>query len=375
MNRKLASIQRIEALDPIPGADKIECATILGWHCVVAKGEFFVGDKTVFYEIDSMLPVKPEYEFMAGRKYRVKTIRLRKQISQGLAIPLNKIHYVTLHRCKVGDDVTDRLGVVKHEPPTVGNRGTKPPKTWWSEIVYRVKSWFGMVPPLEYGWPSFLQQTDETRIQSAPGYLSRHEGEPHYCTEKLDGCSCTIFLRRGRFGVCSRNTEVGTKRFYKDQRKNFWPIVRKLKIEESMRRIGRNLAIQGEVIGPDCNGGKYNIPECRLYVYTVFDLDTNKRVDFVDALEIATDMGLDWVPLVGNPQPLHSTVDGLVAASTGKSVITTGAKGYKAIGREGLVYRAMVDTGDRDTGHASFKVINPEFLLKHADDEDVGEAA
>ena len=374
MGRKLATIQRIEALDPIVGADKIECATVLGWKCVVAKGEFMVGDRCVFYEIDSLLPKEREYEFLADRNYRIRTIKLRKQISQGLAMPLDKIRYVSLAKCKMGDDVTSLLRVEKYEPPShSGGRVNRAPKTWWTRLVYRVKSWFGIVPPPELPWPSFIEKTDETRIQSAPGYLHRHAGEVHYCTEKLDGSSCTMYFYKGKFGVCSRNCALSPKRIYRDQRKNMLSLAKTLKVEESLRKIGRNLAIQGECIGPDCNGGKYKIKEHRLYLFNVVDLDTKKRFPLVEALKLATDIGLEWCPIIGEPKPLHATVDGLVAASAGLSKITTGEKGYKPIQREGLVYRAVVDLPDKDMGHSSFKVISPKFLLDHAEDEDVGE--
>jgi hypothetical protein len=370
--RKLSSIQRIESLDPIPGADRIEVARVLGWNLVVAKGEFTVGDRCVFFEIDSLLPKAKEFDFMAERSYRVKTIKLRKQISQGLAMPLDKIHFVNLSRCKVGEDVSGKLGVTKYEPPSHGgSRVPRAPKTWLDRLWYRVRSWFGIVPPPELGWPSFIQKTDETRIQSAPAYLERHDGELHYITEKCDGSSCTMYLYKGKFGVCSRNCALSPKRVYKDQRRHMLTMATKFKVEESLRKLGRNLAIQGEAIGPEMNGNKYRLKEHQLRLFSVIDLDTKKRLPFDDATRLASFMGLEWCPIIG-VLPLHATVDGLVSASAGLSKITTGEKGYKPIQREGLVYRAMVDGHDRDMGHLSFKIISPKFLLDHADDEDVG---
>ena len=83
MERQLASVQKIVNLQPIQGADKIETAQVLGWQCVVKKGEFKVGDLCIYFEIDSQLPKHPVFDFMADRKYRVRTIKLRKQIAQG----------------------------------------------------------------------------------------------------------------------------------------------------------------------------------------------------------------------------------------------------------------------------------------------------
>ena len=89
MERKLAHIELIESLKPIIGADKIEVATVLGWECVVKKDEFKVGDKIIYIEVDSVLPEKPEFEFLRDRKFKIKTIKLKGQISMGLILPLN----------------------------------------------------------------------------------------------------------------------------------------------------------------------------------------------------------------------------------------------------------------------------------------------
>jgi len=332
---------------------------------VVKKGEFKPGDLCVYFEVDSLLPVKPEFEFMADRKYRVKTIKLRGQVSQGLAFPIVDIKFVDLAKCKEGCDVTERLGVLKYEPNMPQNSThNRVKRTWYIRMWRRVLGWLGLGPKPECGWPTFLRKTDEIRIQSAPGYLARHDGELHYTTEKLDGCSCTIYLKGSRFGVCSRNTEIDGKRVYSDQRKNFWPLVRKLRVEERMRTLGRNLAIQGEVIGPECNGNKYRLTEYKLYLFNVYDLDCGKYLDIEEALSVSNKFGLDWCPMVGIPAPLLATVDGLVERSKGKSAIATCAKGYKPIHREGLVIRACKEAGDLETGRASFKVINPDFLLK-----------
>src|SRR5437762_2570852 len=86
--RQLASIHRIKALDPIDGADAIERATVLGWQLVAKKSEFNVGDLCVYCEIDSVMPEREEFLFLKPRGMRVKTVRLRGQISQGICFPL-----------------------------------------------------------------------------------------------------------------------------------------------------------------------------------------------------------------------------------------------------------------------------------------------
>src|SRR5688500_2703073 len=118
--RKLASIQKVERVDPIPGAEKIEVATVLGWQCVVKRGQFRPGDLGVYFEIDSLLPERPEYEFMRERKFRVRTIKLRGQISQGLFLSFSDLGYPLQNSklvvAKLGDDVSGLLGVTKYDP-------------------------------------------------------------------------------------------------------------------------------------------------------------------------------------------------------------------------------------------------------------------
>lgn len=92
--RKLAHIEVITALNPIQGADKIEVADVLGWKCVVKKGEFKVGEKIVYIEVDSVMPAIPEFEFLKERNYRIKTIKLKGQVSMGLVLPLSILNTV-----------------------------------------------------------------------------------------------------------------------------------------------------------------------------------------------------------------------------------------------------------------------------------------
>ena len=120
MERKLAHIEIIESLTSIQGADKIEVAQVLGWQCVVKKDEFKVGEKIIYIEVDSIVPEKPEFEFLRDRKFRIKTIKLKGQVSQGLVLPLKFLNggYVDHRSYSIGEDVTQRLGIVKYLSPS-----------------------------------------------------------------------------------------------------------------------------------------------------------------------------------------------------------------------------------------------------------------
>ena len=112
MERKLVSIQVVERVAPIEGADQIEQARVMGWTVVVKKGEFSPGDRCVFFEIDSVLPDgAPWAEFMRPRGFRVRTLKLRGVLSQGLALPVSILDGEVP---EPGEDVRDRLRVVKY---------------------------------------------------------------------------------------------------------------------------------------------------------------------------------------------------------------------------------------------------------------------
>ena len=118
--RKLASIQRIAEIKEHPNADALELAKVLEWQCCVKKGEFNTGDLCVYCEIDSVMPEREEFEFLRPRGFRIKTIRLRGELSQGICFPLDilpePIVAITDDN-SIGTDITETLGVKKYEVP------------------------------------------------------------------------------------------------------------------------------------------------------------------------------------------------------------------------------------------------------------------
>ena len=332
--RKLATIQKIKDLQPIAGADRIERATVLGWHVVVKKGDFQVGDYCVYCEIDSLLPEKPEFEFLRPRKFRIKTVRLRKQISQGIAFPTSILDDYEDVEIKEGADVTDLIGVKKYEPPIPITMGGN------------VKGAF----------PGFIPKTDEIRIQSVPDVLTRSEnrGKRCYVTEKIDGTSATYYLKDGEFGVCSRNLEL------RESEKNIhWIAARQYDLAARLRGLNQNIAIQVEIIGPKIQKNKYALAKPQLMVFNVFDINRYEFLSYEDFVSFTETLKLETVPILRDDYVLgQDDVDSLVRMSEGKSVVNP------KILREGIVIRSVVETRDPEIGRLSFKVINPLFLLK-----------
>ena len=332
--RKLATIQKIKDLQPIAGADRIERATVLGWHVVVKKGDFQVGDYCVYCEIDSLLPEKPEFEFLRPRKFRIKTVRLRKQISQGIAFPTSILDDYEDVEIKEGADVTDLIGVKKYEPPI--------PITMSGNV--------------KGAFPGFIPKTDEIRIQSMPDVLTRSEnrGKRCYVTEKIDGTSATYYLKDGEFGVCSRNLEL------RESEKNIhWIAARQYDLAARLRGLNQNIAIQVEIIGPKIQKNKYALAKPQLMVFNVFDINRYEFLSYEDFVSFTETLKLETVPILRDDYVLgQDDVDSLVRMSEGKSVVNP------KILREGIVIRSVVEARDPEIGRLSFKVINPLFLLK-----------
>ena len=327
--RKLATIQRIKALEPIPNADAIQKATVLGWQLVTKKGEFNVGDWCVYCEIDSLLPDKPEFEFLKPRGMRIRTVRLRGQISQGICFPPDILPAgVPLEE---GWDVTDALGIQKYEPPVPASLSgvAKGP------------------------FPGFIPKTDETRVQVLQGLLDKYAAEPCYVSEKLDGSSVTYYLKEGGFGVCSRNLDL-----LETPENSLWKVARALDVEAKLLTLGRNFALQGEIIGEGIQGNKYALRGQTVCFFNAFDVDAYRYLDYADFTACLNGLGLPVVPVLDAAFPLNNDINALVEFSKRKSTLNP------AVWAEGVVIRPLRERQDA-LGRVSFKAINPEFLLKY----------
>ena len=358
--RKLASIRRVSAIQPIEGADSIEIAVVDGWKVVTKKGEYTSGSLCIYCEIDSFLPIKEEFEFLRKSSYkkmgdqegfRLRTIKLRGQVSQGLLLPLttfqsfgyrlspnllNENYAIEPDRVVIspsdmielseGSDVTEVLGIVKYEPPIP------------AELSGKVKGNF----------PSFLRKTDEERVQNITKeygeycYQSKHQ---FYVTEKLDGSSSTFYFNNGEFGVCSRNLEL-----LETEGNTFWKVARELDLENKLRNYGINVSLQGELIGEGVQGNPYKLKGQTVKFFNAFDIDKQERMSLGGFLKIMDDLDLDFVPFLDMNFLLPRSIDGMLEYAEGKSKLNYETE------REGVVVRSM------DT-KISFKAISNKFLL------------
>jgi hypothetical protein len=412
--RKLVTVRRIDAIDDIPGADLIKVASVEGWKVVVKAGEFQVGDSCVFFEVDSFLPLDDErYAFLAKNKItwngidgaRLKTIRLRKQLSQGLALPLSLFPEVEefidgFHRERDAgrhtydfEDIrqynfTGLLGIMKWEPPVPS-----------AQLVGLAKGNF----------PSFLKKSDQERAQNmgnqifgyedvtyefsvenipdealdamcARGDIVWHESTSKWhkvrkaeasrdtryeVTMKMDGSSMTAYVKNAECdegleikGVCSRNLDLKLE----GNEDNAFVKMASPDLLELIAEQGGDVALQGELMGPGIQGNQERFTENRFFVYNIFDI---KNGEFM-----TPDQRLAWIKsanecaknlfgceMIEHVPVLHFNVtlaelgihnmDDLLKFADGPSMV--------AAVREGLVFKAM-------DGSHQFKVISNKWL-------------
>jgi RNA ligase (TIGR02306 family) len=335
--RKMATIRQIDALDPIKGADAIECATIGGWKVVVKKGEFSVGNLAVYCEIDSWIPTElapflskgkqpREFEGISGE--RLRTVTLRGQLSQGLLLNLHSAIPQTSSFVP-GDDVSETLGIVKWERPMN------------AQLAGMAKGNF----------PSMIPKTDQERAQNLVAEIlaAAQAGAQFEITEKLEGSSMTVYLINGEFGVCSRNLDL------KETADNtFWQVARKQQIEEKMRAVGDgDWAIQGELIGPGIQGNIYKLSRPEFRVFDVYNVQPGEYVPPVYRRALIERMGLLHVPVLWSNKDLGlGSIDELLQWAEGQSVMgdIVGPE------REGIVFKEV-------GGGMTFKAVSNKYLL------------
>ena len=338
MKRKLVSIQEIKEIIPIEDADSIEVIKIMGWQCVSKKGDFKVGDKCVYFEVDSYLPIEERYEFLRtssyrkneyiGEGFRIKTIKLRGQLSQGLAIPISL--YPNLSEKQVGDDVTDILGVVKWEMPEVqGSNGVS----------------IGDKP---FGIPT----TDELRVQSIEIFIENLKGHPFYITTKMDGTSCSMYHNNGQVGVTGRNEE-----FKDDDTNSFWKYAKEKEILVKLKETGKNYVIQGEFCGHGIQKNRLKLKKPEFFAFDVYNLDEHKYLDYFSFVLLMEKLEVKTVPIEEVGDSFNYTLEQLLEKAKGK---------YESgENKEGIVVRPIFTTWVKEiSNRLSFKVLNNDFLLK-----------
>ena len=327
--RKLATVRTVAEIRPIKGADMIVLAVVDGWKCVVKKDEFEAGDAAVYCEIDSFLPVRPEFEFLRKSSFkqmenkegfRLRTVKLRGQISQGLLLPITVLD----RDVKIGEDVTEELGIEKYEAPI--------PTCLAGQVVGP--------------FPATVKKTDEERIQNLATDFASYKDKTFYVTEKLDGTSFTAIFD-SELAVCGRNWQLAA-----DDSNSLWQIANRLELAQRMKALDRRIAIQGELVGPGIQGNRYKLKQTELFVFNVFDLAAFAYVEKEETASICEQLNLQTVPFV-EQRGVPETIDEILQIAEGKSVLNNATE------REGLVW--VAGSGQ---DRISFKTISNKFLAR-----------
>jgi len=346
--RKLASIQRIWKIEPIEGADRIELAHVLGWQCVVNKGQFQAMDLAVYFEVDSFLPVRPVFEFMRSSSYRnsnimgegfkLRTMKFRGQISQGLLLPGSQFPEIPAD-AELGTDVTELLGVRK-----------------W-EIEEKATTGGNVIGELPYDIP----HTDETRVQAEPELIQAFAGLEYYISTKMDGSSHSIGVDEDGFHVTGHNFE------YKDDgSSSFYEFVNKAGLKEKVLAFAKKnelktFTVQGELCAPGIQKNRLKLFKPEWYVFTI--RENGKRVGLRRMEDICRELEMTMVPIeeVGMDLPSkYHTVEALLERADGE--YPNGGK------KEGIVIRPTEPVFcPLISASLSMKVVSNKYLLKNED--------
>lgn len=399
--RELAYVVIVDGIEPIPGYDRVEHALIGGWRVIVQKDQFHVGEPAIYFEIDSRVPADREcFAFLEKRHYKVKTLKMCKTISQGLLMHANDFGWDTTSELTISgaiiDDkgnihyandesrfLTKQLGVTYADEEDNQRKAApvdkykkmagrhpkifkKPFARWLMKYSWGRKLmffFFGKKKDKKGGWPSWVQKTDEERVQNMPWILN-DDGE-WIATEKIDGTSTTFSMKRGKFGhksfyVCSRNVCFGeeNKECYYDTNV-YWEMAKQydmFKVLSNLLTTYPNeewITIQGETFGDGIQRRDYSL--CGEHDFLAFNLifSSRGRVGTLEMIDILDPYGIECVPVLNRKMKINQfeNIDAILAYAEGNSQLDGKP-------REGIVFRTL-------DGTKSFKAVSNSFLIKY----------
>ncbi len=352
--RKLVTLRKISDIRSIPEADMIVCAVVDGWEVVVKKNDFKIGDVAVYFEIDCFLSAEDSrFNFLdkikrtwEGREgYRIKTIKLKKQVSQGLLLPLSMFPEIV--DLDFDADYAQLLNVVKWE--NIGNN-----------LNGDAAGFF----------PSYLRKSDQERAQNLVSQIFADVNKRYEVSLKLDGSSITCYgvtlpgedtgnETDYKTGVCSRNFDLKLPENTEEIQSRFIKMFLDSNISNALMSLNLDVAVQGELCGPGIQANKESLHTHKMFVYNIFDIEKQtfmqpkERRELLEKLKNAgvSDV-VEHIPvLYDNVSLLElgiSNIKELVAFADGPSM--------NAKLREGLVFKSIDDD-------FSFKVISNKWLL------------
>ena len=406
--RELAYVVRVDDIKPIEGRDRVECAVVGGWTIMVRKGQFHPGSLGIYFEIDSQVPEKEPFMFLATKKFKIKTQKYKTPDgqfwSQGLLMGAEDFGWTTAEResdtcstCIVDSDgvahyvddesrfLTKQLDVIyavaednarksgsmdkykkmaQRRPKLFAKKPIRwlMRRNWGKKLLFIL---FGKKKDKATSFPTqfpFVHKSDEERVECMPWILE--DKEPWVKTLKIDGTSSTYILeKKGKHKfeeyVCSRNVRQLTpsqKNYHTDIEGNvYWMMADKYKIFDFLKSylIENNLnyvCLQGETAGPSLQGNPHKLKEICFFGYNFIRSDTG-RMNSIEAAKICNAAGIPWVPIADEAYILPDDMETLKLDADGPCLVGEGP-------REGWVYRSL-------DGQRSFKNVSRQYLLKH----------
>ena len=325
--RKLASVQRVLEKKSIVGADLIEAYRVNGWWVVDKKDAHEVGDLVVYCEVDSWIPhtlapflTKPGHyprEYLGVEGERLRTVKLKGQLSQGLLLPLVE------DNSEEGQDFSEILGIIK-----------------WEDTRYMANM------DARGNFPDFIPKTDQERVQNLDRTLEKYFGQSFEVTVKRDGSSLTAFVNGEESGVCSRNVNLK-----ETEDSAFWAAANSLSLIPKILSTGRNLALQGELMSQKIQGNYEKVQGIEWNCFDIYDIDTQEYLLPKERRELCKQLRIPHIKVVEEDFVLCHNVDQLLEMAEGPGV-NPGVK------REGIVFKS-------NEAVFSFKAISNSYLLKH----------
>lgn len=408
--RELAYVVRVNAIEPIEGRDRVECARVGGWTCMVPKGAFNVGDLGIYFEIDSLVPVdKDPFKFCEKYKGHIKTQKFKTPTgqfwSQGLLMPATEFggfcyqdgdgqFYLHFDKGSYLDEnidlaegtfLTEKFGITYYEVEDAKRKAKVNPDAKINSAFarhvkiarkygkfikkHKLARWiflaiFGRKPLPS--WPAEVKKTDEERIENRLWTLNFPE-ERWVATEKIDGSSSTFHMRRGKglkkaqYFVCSRNVvfdnpKAEQRNYYKDTIGNIWQEMSvKYNMEEKLAKLLEQrptaewVTIQAETFGAGVQKRDYGMKEHDLRAFNLIFSDCG-RVGTLEMKRILDAIGIPSVPIISEGMTLPSTIEEL------REFVHSAPSAIDGEMKEGIVFRSL-------DGADSFKCVDPEFLV------------
>lgn len=385
--RELAYVVKIDNIIPIDGADRVEQAVVGGWHIMVRKGQFKIGDKAVYFEIDSKVPEREPYMFLADKHFKIKTQKYFKGtvISQGLLMAFEDFGWAE-DKYEIGTFLTKELEVIYsvEEDNKRKSNITKYDKMYQRHLGLFKKSKFlrkmfksNLGKKILFiflgkkrdtrNWPSWVVKTDEERVQNMPFLFPGDPDKKWVVTEKIDGTSTTFTMKgRGRkqeFYICSRNVnfdkpEKAENCFYETN--VYIEMAEKYNMESVLRNILENhpefefVTIQGETYGANIQKRDYGLTGHDFMAFNLIFGYKDGRVERLNPIDMTSILvntyNIPCVPVL-DTIILPETMDEMIAYANGKSLVDGGM-------REGVVLRTL-------DGVESFKSVSNDFLIKY----------